>query len=158
MIPLAPLAVETIKSAIELSGDSEFLFPTRLNRGGPIDRHTLTVAMVRFAKSLKGPKAKTWQQENPTPHDLRRTVNTRLARMGIAKEIRDRTLSHITALRDPESRHYNVHEFHAEKRAALSRWAEEIKSVVGRRRANSQGAAAMKTHKRLPRNYFRISY
>src|SRR5215472_8101095 len=59
LIPLAPLAVETVKNAMELSGDSEFVFPTRLSRDGPIDRHTLTVAMVRFAKSLKAPTAKT---------------------------------------------------------------------------------------------------
>ena len=110
--PACALAVETVKSAIELSGDSDFVFPTRLGRGGPIDRHTLTVAMVRFAKSLKGPGAKTWQQEIPTPHDLRRTVSTRLARMGIAKEIRDRTLNHITSLRDPESQPLqSLHEF-----------------------------------------------
>ena len=130
LIPLPPLAVETVKSAIELSGDSECLFPTRLGRGGPIDRHTLTVAMVRFAKNLKGPIAKSWQAEPATPHDLRRTVNTRLAKLGVAKEVRDRTLNHITALRDPESRHYNVHEFRVEKRAALCRWAEEIQSII----------------------------
>jgi integrase len=130
LIPLAPLAVETVKSAIELSGDSEFLFPTRLGRGGPIDRHTLTVAMVRFAESLKGPTAKTWQHEIPTPHDLRRSVNTRLAKLGIPKEIRDRALNHITSLRDPESKHYNLYEFEREKRAALSRWAEQIQSII----------------------------
>jgi integrase len=130
LVPLPPLAVETIKGAIELSGDSEFLFPTRLDRGGPIDRHTLTVAMVRFAKSLKGPTAKTWQQEIPTPHDLRRSCNSRLARMGVPKEIRDRTLNHITALRDPESRHYNTHEYEREKRDALSRWAAEVEGII----------------------------
>ena len=130
LIPLAPLAIETVKNAIELSGHSEFVFPTRLNRDGPIDRHTLTVAMVRFAKSLKAPTAKTWQQEIPTPHDLRRTVSTRLARMGIAKEIRDRALNHITSLRDPESRHYNLHEFQSEKRDAFSRWAAELEGII----------------------------
>jgi integrase len=130
LIPLAPLAVEAIKSAIELSGDSDFLFPTRLGRGGPIDRHTLTVAMVRFAKTLRGPGAKTLQQEIPTPHDLRRTLSTRLARMGIAKEIRDRTLNHVTSLRDPESRHYNLHEFQIEKRVALCQWAAEIEALI----------------------------
>jgi integrase len=130
LIPLPPLAVKTVKSATELSGDSEFFFPTRLGRGGPIDRHTLTVAMVRFAKSLKGPAGKTWQQEIPTPHDLRRTVNTRLARMGIPKEIRDRTLNHITSLRDPESRHYNLHEFEAEKREAFDKWTAEIEALI----------------------------
>jgi integrase len=130
LIPLAPLAVETVKNAVELSRDSEFVFPTRLSRDGPIDRHTLTVAMVRFAKSLKAPTAKTWQQEIPTPHDLRRTVSTRLARMGIAKEIRDRALNHITSLRDPESRHYNLHEFQSEKRDAFSRWAAELEGII----------------------------
>ena len=130
LVLLAPLAVETVKSALELSGESEFLFPTRLGRGGPIDRHTLTVAMVRFAKSLKGPTAKTWQQEIPTPHDLRRTCNSRLARMGIPKEIRDRALNHITSLRDPESKHYNVYEFEQQKREALSKWAAEIEALI----------------------------
>jgi len=130
LIPLPPLAVETIKSAIELNGDSGFLFPTRLGRGGPIDRHTLTVAMVRFAKSLKGPAAKTWQQEIPTPHDLRRSCNSRLARMGIPKEIRDRTLNHITSLRDPESKHYNLYEFQSEKRQTLSKWANQIAAII----------------------------
>jgi integrase len=130
LVPLPPLAVETTKAAIELSGDSEFLFPTRLGRAGPIDRHTLTVAMVRFAKSLKGPAAKTWQQETPTPHDLRRTCNSQLARMGIPKEIRDRALNHITSLRDPESKHYNLYEFQAEKRDALTRWAAELEGII----------------------------
>jgi integrase len=130
LIPLASLAVETIKAAIELSGDSEYLFPTRLGRGGPIDRHTLTVAMVRFAKSLKGPAAKTWHAEPPTPHDLRRTVNSRLAKMGIPKEIRDRALNHITSLRDPESKHYNLYEFQAERRLALSNWCTEVEKII----------------------------
>jgi integrase len=131
LIPLSPLAVETVKAAIELTNpEDEFVFPTRLGRGGPIDRHTLSVAMVRFAESLKGPAAKTWQREIPTPHDLRRTVNTRLAKMGIPKEIRDRVLNHITALRDPESRHYNVHEFQSEKRGAFGKWAAEIEVII----------------------------
>ena len=46
--------------------------------------------------------------------------HTRLARMGIAKEIRDRTLNHVTSLRDPESKHYNFYEFETEKREALN--------------------------------------
>jgi integrase len=130
LIPLAPLAAATIRSAFELTGDNEFLFPTRLNRGGPIDRHTLTVAMTRFGAGLKGTVAKTWRAEPPTPHDLRRTTNSALARMGIQKEIRDRTLNHTTSLRDPESKHYNLYEFEKEKREALVRWADEIEKII----------------------------
>jgi integrase len=131
LICLAPLAVETVKSAIELtSEDDEFLFPSRLNYDGPIDRHSLPVAMTRFAESLKGPAAKTLHAEPPTPHDLRRTCNSRLAKMGIPKEIRDRALNHISSLRDPESKHYNLYEFQAEKRQALGKWAAEIEALV----------------------------
>jgi len=50
--------------------------------------------------------------------------------MGIPKEIRDRTLNHITSLRDPESKHYNLYEFQAEKRAALGKWADEVAAII----------------------------
>jgi len=50
--------------------------------------------------------------------------------MGIAKEIRDRALNHITSLRDPESRHYNLHEFQSEKRDAFSRWGAELEGII----------------------------
>jgi integrase len=130
-IPLSPLALETIRSALELtSGEDEFLFPTRLWRGGPIDRHALTSAMRRFAENLKGSAAKTWQAEPPSPHDLRRTLSTRLAQIGILKEIRDRVLNHATALRDIGSRHYNLHEFQEEKRTALNRWSGEVAALM----------------------------
>ena len=99
LIPLSPVALETAKEAVALAGDAtDFLFPTRLNNGGPIDRHALTTAMAWFHRGRREP---------PSPHDLRRTANTRLAMLVVAKEIRDRVLNHVTALRDPESRHYN---------------------------------------------------
>jgi integrase len=127
LIPLTPLAVETIKSAMELtSATDDFVFPMRRGRKGSIDRHMLASAMRRFA--LKAPA--TWQQEPPSPHDLRRTVNTRFAKMGIPKEIRDRALNHVTSLRDPEARHYNLHEFQAERRAAFAKWADEIAAII----------------------------
>src|SRR5262249_22699055 len=127
---LAPLAVETVNSAIEPSGDGEFLFPTRLGRVVPIDRHTLTVAMVRFAKSLKGPPTKTWHAEPSPPPNLRLMADTLVARVAISKQIRDRVLNHITSLRDQESKHYNLYEFQSEKRQALGKWAAEIEGII----------------------------
>ena len=113
--------------------DEEFLFPSRLNnRPGPMDRHTLSKAMARFAEELKEPK--TWRKDPPTPHDLRRTVATRLARMGIAKEVRERVLNHAGARHDPEAKHYNLYEFLPEKREALDRWAAEVSALIGERR------------------------
>jgi integrase len=131
LLPLAPLAVTTIKTAIGLTDpDDEFLFPTPLGRGGPIDRHTLSMAMARFGKSLKGQGAAAWQKDMPTPHDLRRSAATRLAEMGIPKEIRDRVLNHAGDRHDPESKHYNKYDFQKEKCDALSRWAAQIAAIV----------------------------
>ena len=132
LLPLSALAVETIKAAIELTDDGEFLFPSRLNnRPGPMDRHSLSKAMARFAEELKEPR--TWRREPPTPHDLRRTTATRLAKMGIAKEVRERILNHAGARHDPEAKHYNLYEFLPEKREALDRWAAEIAALIEER-------------------------
>jgi integrase len=126
LIPLSRLAQETVKAAIELSGDdTEFLFPARYNNGKPLDGHALTSAMARYCSDWKEP---------PSPHDLRRTANTRLAKLGIAKEIRDRCLNHVTALRDPESKHYNIYEFKAEKRKALGKWGNALAAIIAGRR------------------------
>jgi integrase len=125
LIPLSPLALETVKAAIALTDDdTEYLFPARHSNRKPLDGHSLTTAMARSCADWKEP---------PSPHDLRRTVNTRLAMLGIAKEIRDRCLNHVTGLRDPESRHYNRYEFENEKRGALGQWSDQIAALIARR-------------------------
>ena len=54
--------------------------------------------------------------------------------LGIAKEIRDRCLNHVTGLRDPESRHYNRYEFQSEKCAALGQWDKSLAAIIAGRR------------------------
>lgn len=130
LIPLSPLALETIHEAILLSGDSEFLFPAQRNPNKPVKRQALPAAMQVLGTALDG----SWRTDPPTPHDLRRTLNTRLAKMGVAKEIRDRCLNHLTSQGDVEGTHYNVYEYQREKLAAFGRWADEIASIVGGRR------------------------
>jgi integrase len=119
-VPLPPLAVQTIEAALELTADNDaHLFPSRLGRG-PITRIALLNAMKRLGL-------------NASPHDLRRTLNTRFAQMGVAKEVRNKCLNHVNAMRDPESRHYNVYEFERERRAAFNHWAEKVATIVGGR-------------------------
>jgi integrase len=71
---------------------------------------------------------RTWKAEMPTPHDLRRTVETRLAALRVPKEIRDRVLNHITP--GVGSKHYNLHDYADEKRDALNRWAKFVNALV----------------------------
>jgi integrase len=60
--------------------------------------------------------------------DLRRTVETRLAKLGVRQEVINRLLNHaigsITTV-------YNQHEYYDEKKAALQKWSDELDRIVG---------------------------
>jgi hypothetical protein len=109
----------------------QYLLPTRSRRRkGHLSGNSLTQAMDYFGRRLTrdAVSVRTWLAEPPTPHDLRRTVGTRLAELRIPKEIRDRVLNHAPA--DVGSRHYNLHDYVDEKRNALHRWAAVVEAIV----------------------------
>lgn len=60
-------------------------------------------------------------------HDLRRTVETGLARLGIGKEVRDRVLNHVDS--SVGGQYYNRHDYDAETREALQRWADHCEAL-----------------------------
>jgi hypothetical protein len=78
---------------------------------------------------------RTWRIDRPTPHDLRRTVATRLAELGITKEDRDAVLNHTP--RDVGKIHYDLYDREREKRQALDRWAHALSAI---REGRSTGA------------------
>ena len=141
-IPLSPLARECVLELLAMIEPAEqFLFPTRsTRRKGPMRGNTLTQAMDFFANRLSGDDdaIRTWLAERPTPHDLRRTLATRLAALGIPREIRDRCLNHIGG--DVGTKHYNRYEFLAEKRDAFTRWSTVLGSIIHGTKRNG-GAA-----------------
>jgi integrase len=131
LVPLSVLAIETVRSAAELTGDEdETLFPSPRGRSVPIDRHALATAMSRLAEKISGDGAavKAWRADPPSPHDLRRTVETRLSSMGVSKEDRDACLNHVRA--DIGAKHYDLYERAKEKRAALERWSSAITAIL----------------------------
>lgn len=131
-VPLSPLAVETIRAALDLIDDSEpSLFPTPVKaKEGPITAHALARAMARFAAELDGNSTavKSWKAKPPSPHDLRRTVRTRLSELGVRKEDADAILNHTP--RDVGSKHYDKYARAKEKRAALNLWAETLAQIL----------------------------
>jgi integrase len=130
VIPLGPLAVDTILAATELiTDDDEFVFPSP-SAEGPITGHALAVAMKRFALKLVGDAAavKSWKAEPPTPHDLRRTFATRLSALGVPKEDRDSCMNHARS--DVGSRHYDLYERRAEKLRALMLWNDALAAIL----------------------------
>src|SRR5205823_6614445 len=81
----------------------------------------------------EGEAATTWRAEPPTAHDLRRTFATRMAALGVAKEIRDRLLNHAPERGDIEGAHYNVHDYLPEKRRALAKWDAALSAILNNR-------------------------
>jgi integrase len=65
--------------------------------------------------------------DNFTPHDLRRTAATGMARVGVSRFIIERVLGHVdrtvTAI-------YDRYEYLNEKRVALDAWARQLQSII----------------------------
>ena len=131
-IPLSPLAHASVLDLLDMLPPGEqYLLPTRArDRTGPVRGNTLTQAMDHFSRRLAGGDLAmtTWTADPPTPHDLRRTVETRMAGLRVPKEIRDRCLNHIP--RDVGSRHYDQHSYLDEKREAFGRWSAALAAIL----------------------------
>src|SRR5262249_5542089 len=132
MVPLSPMARELVLELLAMVESKErYLLPTcSPRRIGHMRSNSLTDGMANFAHQLSGEDdaQKMWRAEPPTPHDLRRTVETRLASMSIPKEIRDAVLNHATP--GVGSKHYNRYDFAPEKRAALNRWSLAVAAIL----------------------------
>ncbi len=63
-----------------------------------------------------------------TLHDIRRTVRTRLAALGVPFEVAEKVLAHRT---DKIEAVYNKHQYVDEKRGALLRWEGALGEIVG---------------------------
>jgi integrase len=129
LVPLSSLARETVLSALKLiSEDEEYLFPSPVDGGGPVTGHALTVAMRRMCDKIDGRAAKTWNDDPPSPHDLRRTVATRLASFGVPEEDVAAILNHVRT--SVTGRHYDQYQRAAEKRRALDKWSQTLVDLL----------------------------
>jgi len=81
----------------------------------------LTRSLARHLKELKKVKVDAFRL-----HDLRRTVRTGMARLGVEPHIAERVLDH---LQPGIIRVYDVYRYSDEKRAALERWAAHLKAL-----------------------------
>jgi integrase len=115
------MAQELIEESRIYSGDSRFVFRSSYKEDSPLTNRAIAKAVSRH-----------WQEigitEQFTPHDLRRTLRTRLAEIGIDDVVAERVMGHklqgMLAI-------YNRHGYDAEKRQALDRWAKRLKQIVG---------------------------
>lgn len=124
-VPLPGMALEILKPRIKKS--QKFVFPGRYDPRAPVLASAPNKALQRNLKIL--------ELDAFTVHDLRRTVNTCLAALGVSGELRSRILNHVSGRRASITEGvYNAHQYDHEKRAALNLWADELDRIVHRRR------------------------
>jgi integrase len=136
-VPLPPMAVRLLREAMKLAGGGNYVFPSKprskaINHSQPLASHGVSHAMRLALEDLGLNKTPA------TPHDLRRTVATHLAGMGIGENIVARVLNHASEIgKTITGSVYIRHSFAEEKRRALDAWADELDQIVRKRRPAS---------------------
>ncbi len=136
LVPLSTLARQVL--AENVANDLGFLFPSKLTgypyRGQSIDHATRYLFDPRppskprksLSQLCRAPPL-AGAMERFTPHDLRRTVATRMREMGISRSDVKMILNHVES--DVTAR-YDKYDGLAEKRQAMEIWGRRLEDIV----------------------------
>ncbi|MDN5941576.1 MAG: integrase arm-type DNA-binding domain-containing protein [Nitrospira sp.] len=128
LVPLSPLAVQTIRSVTRM-GNSSFIFS-----GSGLTPFSGVSSLKKRIDAqidlLKREHPDQYDRQFVTPwrfHDLRRTFKTGLAELGVNADVRDALVNHT-----PQglSAHYDHGEFVRGKREAMQTWERAIKELL----------------------------
>ncbi|MFH5885434.1 tyrosine-type recombinase/integrase [Halalkalibaculum sp. DA3122] len=100
-VPLSPMALEIIDRMKKINGKSEYVFASPQNKKAPLD------SMSRVRQAIQN----NTEVSDFRPHDLRRTVATYMAKLGIERTVLGKILNHkglagdgqVTAIYDRHS-------------------------------------------------------
>lgn len=119
-IPLPRQAVAILRRLIEIGDGSAWLFPARKMQERMVPHIDLNTVGAALAKHIR-PKMRAQGFKDFTVHDFRRTARTHLAALGVAPYVAERCLNHV--VKGVEGI-YNRHDFFAERKEALQKWAD----------------------------------
>jgi integrase len=118
VVPLMPPALDIIKS-VPQRFSRDHLFGTR-SPDGLSHWHAKADLDQRLGDSVEG-----WRV-----HDIRRTVATRMADLGVLPHVIEAVLNHQGGHRAGVSGIYNRSRYEREVRAALAMWADHVRSLI----------------------------
>jgi integrase len=124
-VPLSALGLQIFKELRAITGKGLRLFPhhrRRLNPNASYTERALTHAVNRNRKHFG--------IAHFTPHDLRRTVSTRMTSIGIPRLHVEKVLSHSVS---DVAEIYDRHDYFKEKKAALDRWGDHLQDIIENR-------------------------
>lgn len=129
--PIGDLAAEILKHVPEIKGNP-YIFPAAKNRYR--DRKATTFngwgrPKARFDKALaeQGHEIRPW-----TLHDLRRTLRTNWAEMGIRREVAEKYINHVSGVHSGVNAVYERYSYLNEMCEAVQRWEERVQLIADR--------------------------
>nr|WP_283828353.1 site-specific integrase [Bradyrhizobium diazoefficiens] len=124
-VPLPDAAVSIIEALPEIKSKDGFVFA---------GRHTKPPTAFSHAKVRIDEAVTTANKAKQIPgwvfHDIRRTMVSGMARLGIALPVIEKVINHKSGTFRGVVSVYQHHDFAEEKRAALAAWASHIETVV----------------------------
>lgn len=130
-VPLSPQASALLDTVKEISGNSEWVFPSP--KAGHIAPSAVGRALHRHLSNLDKPISKG-STEWFTPHDLRRTAASKMTEAGINRLTVAKILNHaetgVTAV-------YDRHSYDKEKRQALEAWGRRLDAILSEGKAGA---------------------
>jgi integrase len=131
VVPLSDMAVETVKEALSNVGkDAKWLFPAK-DGDGPLAIEVVDKTVKRALQPDEECPLGRFGTAPWTPHDLRRTVLTQLAKMGTMPIVIGAVANHLSVTKaNVTFANYVQYDYAKEKREALDAWARRLTEIV----------------------------
>jgi integrase len=136
-VPLSNLAMEVLQSLPRTS--NEFVFSTNgktpisgFSRGKANADKVIATRQL-LADGTESPTDKDLAKAHLDPwrlHDLRRTMASQMARLGIAPHVIEKVLNHSSGAISGVAAVYNRYAYTNEKRTALETWAQGLEAII----------------------------
>jgi integrase len=128
-VPLTPLAVAIIREAVAAApADSAFVFPAA--RGG-MSAEAIAKTLRRGLEPDEGFPLGRLGVAPFTSHDLRRTMLSGLAALGVSPIVACAVANHVCVTRGTITLAvYRRHSYAAEKAVAMNLWAERLAAII----------------------------
>lgn len=130
-VPLSDMAAIIIDEALKDAGeDAIFVFPGDDDER-PLPAHAVAKTLTRAQKPSEDHPDGRFGIGQFTAHDLRRTAATGMAKLGVAPIVLGHVINHRSATKANVTLSVYVHhDYAAEKRDALGRWAERLQAIT----------------------------
>lgn len=139
---------KTAKELFIMHQHSEWLFPSpridkKTNSDKPMTKAAISHALLlNLKEDKKKEKPAALAMAHFTPHDLRRTAATNLAKLGFTEDVIGEVLNHT---RQGVTATYNRHRYDKEKQKAMEAWERKLATILKKKKVDNVVPMTRKT-------------